>query len=57
MNRRGRMKIPNPALLHRHLQEESDPLVRLRLMVLSLLFELPRSLTLAELCAMIDVPE
>ena len=57
MIRSRRIKIPNPERLRRYLQAESDPLVRLRLTVLNLLAELPRSLSLKEICAITEVPE
>ncbi|MBK1700586.1 IS630 family transposase [Thiococcus pfennigii] len=57
MTRSRRIDIPNPELLREYLGQESDPLVRLRLLVLNLLAELPRSLTLKQICDMVDVPE
>ncbi|MBK1733110.1 IS630 family transposase [Thiococcus pfennigii] len=57
MTRSRRIDIPNPELLRECLGQESDPMVRLRLLVLKLLAELPRSLTLKQICAMVDVPE
>lgn len=57
MTRSRRIDIPNPTLLRDYLRQEGDPTVRLRLLVLNLLAELPRSLTLKQICAMADVPE
>jgi hypothetical protein len=57
MARSRRIEIPNKTLLRRYLEEERDPTVRLRLTLLNLLAELPRSLSLAQICAMVDVPE
>jgi len=57
MSRSRRIEIPNTTLLRRYLQEEKDPTVRLRLTLLNLLAELPRSLTLEQISAMVDVPE
>lgn len=57
MTRSRRIEIPNPALLRHYLEQESDPTVRLRLILLNLIAELPRSLSLAQICAMVDVPE
>jgi hypothetical protein len=57
MTRSRRIEIPNKTLLRRYLEEEQDPTVRLRLTLLNLLAELPRSLSLAQICAMVDVPE
>ncbi|WP_200345613.1 IS630 family transposase [Halochromatium glycolicum] len=57
MTRSRRIEIPNKTLLRRYLEEEKDPTVRLRLTVLNLIAELPRSLSLAQICVMVDVPE
>ena len=57
MTRSRRIEIPNKTQLRRYLQEEKDPTVRLRLTLLNLLAELPPSLSLAQICAMVDVPE
>ncbi|WP_200348666.1 helix-turn-helix domain-containing protein, partial [Halochromatium glycolicum] len=57
MTRSRRIEIPNKTQLRRYLEEEKDPTVRLRLTLLNLLAELPRSLALAQICAMVDVPE
>lgn len=57
MTRSRRIDIPNPTMLRSYLEEESDPTVRLRLILLNLIAKLPRSLSLAQICAMVDVPE
>jgi putative transposase len=57
MTRTRRIDIPNPTVLRSYLEQESDPTVRLRLILMNLIAELPRSLSLAQICAMVDVPE
>ncbi len=57
MTRSRRIDIPNPTGLRGYLEQENDPTVRLRLILLNLIAELPRSLSLAQICAMVDVPE
>lgn len=57
MPRSRRIDIPNATLLRHYLEQESDPAVRLRLILLNLIAELPRSLSLAQICALVDVPE
>jgi len=48
--------IPNPELAERRLEQEADPEVRVRLMLLNLVAKLDRHFKLAEICDLLKVP-
>ena len=57
MNRGRRTEIPNAEMIRVHLADERDAEMRLRLALLNLVVELPESVTLADICRGMDVPE
>jgi transposase len=48
--------IPNPELVESHLQEETDPEVRVRLMVLNLVAKLGGKYQFSEICELLKIP-
>lgn len=51
-----RVDVPNAAMLQIHLTEERDPEIRLRLILLNLIVELPAQITLESICRCVQVP-
>ena len=57
MTRSRRIDIPNRTALRSYLEQQRNPTVRLRMILLNPIAELPRPLSLAQIGAMVDVPE
>jgi transposase len=51
-----RVDVPNAAMLRIHLSDERDPEIRLRLILLNLIVELPPQITLETICRGVQVP-
>lgn len=56
MNAGRRIEIPNPVMVKVHLSEERDPEIRIRLMFLNLVIQLPQTITLEQICQAMDIP-
>jgi len=56
MNTGRRVEVPDVDLLRLRLADEQDPTVRLRLLILNLIVELPQTITLERICEVTRVP-